>query len=174
MNSVKMVLLMSAFSIATAQASEKNRLFASLADSAWDGVKIPDGQQCAKFSGKGESPRIRVNNIPPRTDAIVVEFSDETYEPMRDGGHGKVGYYVDKRMTEVTVPPIKGHTFDLPESFFVVEPQRAPQWDTAGAYLPPCSGGKGNTYAATIKAVRLMNGRVVETMADTNLILGKY
>ncbi len=36
---------------------------------------------------------------------------------MDNGGHGKIGYYIDKRMVEVTIPPVKVHTFDLPESF---------------------------------------------------------
>lgn len=167
-----LAISISAIIVLPTQATEK--MTASLADTAWNGITIPDGQQCDKFGGQGSSPKIHVANIPAGTDALVVEYSDESYEPMRDGGHGKIGYRILSKAREITIPAVKGHSFDLPEPFFIVEPQRAPQWDKAGAYLPPCSGGKGNTYTATIKAVKLDSGRVGETITDSSLVLGKY
>jgi len=155
-------------------AGESNSLEATLADSNWGGEKIPDGQQCQKFKGDGSTPRIRVNNIPKGTNAIVVEYSDKTYKAMDNGGHGKIGYYIDERMEEVTIPPIKGHTFELPKSFFIVAPQQAPKWDKAGAYLPPCSGGKGNKYVATVKAVHLINGKIDKIISGVDINMGVY
>jgi len=155
-------------------AGESNSLSVTLADPNWGGEKIPDGQQCQKFKGNGSTPRIRVNNIPKGTNAIVVEYSDKTYKAMDNGGHGKIGYFIDERMEEVTIPPIKGHSFELPKSFFIVAPQQAPKWDKAGAYLPPCSGGKGNKYVAKVKAVHQTSGKVDKVIAETDVNLGIY
>lgn len=158
----------------TLLAGESNNMMATLADSSWNGEKVPANQQCQKFKGHGQTPRIRVNNIPEGANALVVEYSDKTYKEMDNGGHGKIGYYIDKRMNEVTIPPVKGHTFDIPKSFFIVAPQQAPSWDKAGAYLPPCSGGKGNLYSALVKAVHVNKGKIDITFAKVEINLGTY
>ena len=155
-------------------AGENSQMEATLADNNWNGDKIPLDQQCQKFKGHGFTPRIRINNIPDGTNAIVIEYSDKTYKAMDNGGHGKIGYYIDERMKEVTVPPIEGHTFNLPKSFFIVSPQQAPKWDKAGAYLPPCSGGKGNLYIAQVKAVHLTDGKVDKEITNVEVKLGTY
>jgi hypothetical protein len=56
-------------------------------------------------------------------------------------------------MKEAVIPSVPGHNFDLPEGFFILSPHQAPNWDKAGAYQPPCSGGNGNSYYATVNAV---------------------
>lgn len=168
-------LIIASLTIATsANLFARGGMTATLADHTWKGDKIPDGRQCQKFGGHGTTPRIRVNNIPKASNAIVVEYSDTTYKAMDNGGHGKIGYHIDKRMLEVTIPPIKVHTFDLPKSFFIVKPQQAPKWDKAGAYLPPCSGGKGNLYVAQVKAVHISNGKVDKEIATVEVNLGVY
>lgn len=126
----------------------------SFADSDWTGGKIPGGQQCNKFGGNGATPALQVGNISAQADAIVVEYSDRDSRKMDRGGHGKIGYRIDSGTSSVTVPSVPGHTFELPEGFFIVAPHRNPAWDKAGAYMPPCSGGKGNRYYATVKAVQ--------------------
>lgn len=176
MNKYNAIILSLAITISTPIFAEENNnnMVATLVDSIWTGDKVPDGQQCQKFNGHGSTPRIRVNNIPKKSNAIVVEYSDKTYKAMDNGGHGKIGYYIDERMTEVTIPPIKGHIFNLPESFFIVQPQQAPKWDKAGAYLPPCSGGSGNVYVATVKAVHVSHGKVDREIATVEVSLGVY
>jgi hypothetical protein len=171
---ISKIILSSLFISGTLFAGESSNLVATLADTEWSGNKIPEGQQCQKFKGHGSTPRIRVNNIPKGTNAIVVEYSDKTYKAMDNGGHGKIGYFIDERMEEVTIPPIQGHSFELPKSFFIVAPQQAPKWDKAGAYLPPCSGGKGNKYVATIKAVHLVNGKVDKLISEVDINIGVY
>ncbi|WP_299878997.1 hypothetical protein [uncultured Cocleimonas sp.] len=143
---------------------------AKFADAVWDGTKIPTGQQCQKFGGKNPStPKMMVTDIPAGTKSIVLEYSDRDSEKMNNGGHGRMSFTVDSSATEVEIPSIFGHTFDIPKDFKVIEAQRSPGWDTAGAYMPPCSGGKGHAYYVTIKAVK--DDKVTAT---TTLEMGKY
>ena len=144
-----------------------------LADPSWDGVKVPDGQQCQKFGGQGESPALAVSGIPSGASHLVLEFSDRSYPPMDKGGHGKVAYAIEAGATAVTVPPVPGHTMELPPGFTLVEAQQAPQWDKAGAYLPPCSGGRGNEYYVTVKAIHQMGDETHE-LASASVEMGKY
>jgi hypothetical protein len=157
-----------------ASAHADGELKAGFNDNAWDGSKVPAGQQCARFGGKGATPAIRVEQIPTGANALVMEFSDQTYQPMNDGGHGKIGYRIASGTRQSNIPSVPGHTFDLPAGFFLVEAQRAPAWDKAGAYLPPCSGGKGNSYLVTVKAVKEVNGKAGATLAETTLKMGQY
>lgn len=139
----------------------------SFTDSAWTADGIPEGQQCQKFKGVNpQSPELVVKNIPEGTTAIVMEFSDRTMKPMDNGGHGKVGYKIPAGSTEVTIPRVPGHTEDLPDGFFTVAVHRAAGWDTAGAYLPPCSGGRGNHYFIDVKAVKLGDANDVSNVLD--------
>lgn len=71
--------------------------------------------------------------------------------------------------TEVVIPPVQGHTFDVPAGFKMIEAHRGPGWDKAGACMPPCSGGKGHAYYVTIKA--MTDDKVT---AKTVLEMGKY
>lgn len=147
----------------------------SLADSGWTGTDLPEGQQCRRFGGKDpHAPALRVTNIPADADALILEFSDRDVARMDKGGHGKVGY----RLTgeeEAFIPAVPGHTEDLPARFFVVEMHRAPRWDVAGAYLPPCSGGRGNNYFIDVKAVKLGRDRKLErVIASTSVQMAIY
>lgn len=140
------------------------------ADTAWDGTKVPAGQQCQKFGGKNPStPKLIVSEIPADTSSIVLEYSDRDSKKMNNGGHGRMSFTVDPSTTEVEIPSIFGHTFDIPKKFKVIEAQRSPGWDTAGAYMPPCSGGKGHAYYVTIKAIT--DDQVTATKV---LEMGKY
>ncbi len=77
-------------------------------------------------------------------------------------------------MVEITIPPVKGHTFNLSESFFIVKPQQASKWDKAGSYLPPCFGGKGNLYVVKVEAVHVSNGKVDKEIATVEVNLKIY
>ena len=128
--SVRLALIAAALVVVAAAPS--SALEAKLADPAWDGVKVPEGQQCQKFGGQGKSPALAVSGIPSGASHLVLEFSDRSYKPMDNGGHGKVAYAIESGATSVTVPPVPGHTMELPAGFTMVEAQKAPTWDKAG------------------------------------------
>ena len=146
---------------------------ASFSDPVWDGAKVPEGEQCQKFGGAGKTPELEVSGIPDKANALVLEFSDGSFAAMDNGGHGKVGFSLSSGKTEVTVPRAPGHTSDLEAPFFVAMEHKAPNWDKAGAYLPPCSGGRGNRYYLTVKAVHRM-GDEIDELASAVLEMGSY
>ncbi len=154
--------------------ADKQPMNVSLADVAWDGKRVPAGQQCDKFGGNGSTPLLAIQQIPAGANAIVMEYSDRSYQPMDQGGHGKFGYRIQPNSKIANIPSLAGHTFNLPAKFFLIEAQRAPAWDKEGAYLPPCSGGKGNDYYVTIKAVKEVDGGIREVLAEVEVSLGKY
>ena len=158
-------------------AAAADQLTASFAEGiAWNGETVPEGQQCSKYGGSGATPEIVVENVPAEADAIVLAFNDETYTPMDDGGHGVVGFRV-RDESELTLPSVPGETNDLSEPAFPVAGHRAdaPGYSPETAYLPPCSGGRGNTYSVTVQAVTLdSDDEPEEVLAETKLTLGRY
>jgi hypothetical protein len=145
----------------------------SFTDPAWNGEKVPEGEQCQKFGGAGQTPELSVTGIPGGANALLLEFSDASYAPMDNGGHGKVGFELPAGTVEITVPRAPGHQSELTAPFFAVAEHKAPAWDKAGAYLPPCSGGRGNRYYLTVKAVHRMGDEIHE-LASVVLEMGKY
>jgi hypothetical protein len=166
-------LALIAVTLVVVAAAPSSALEAKLADPAWDGVKVPEGQQCQKFGGQGKSPTLAVSGVPSGASHLVLEFSDRTYKPMDNGGHGKVAYAIESGATTVTVPPVPGHTMELPAGFTMVEAHQASTWDKLGAYLPPCSGGRGNSYYVTVKAVH-KQGEETHELGSAVVELGKY
>ena len=152
------------------------RLKVSFADSAWNGEKIPDGQQCSKFWGKGATPALRVENIPAGANAIIVEFNDRDYPPLSDdGGHGKIGFWISEGSSSALLPSVPGETDSLPSSSFVEEPNQATDDYAAPGYLPPCSGGNDHAYFAEVKAVRKIKGAgKPKVLATVKIELGSY
>ena len=145
----------------------------SFVDPAWDGETVPAGQQCQKFGGQGESPALLVTGVPAAADLLTLDFSDGSYAAMDKGGHGKIAYRIELGAGTVTIPSVAGHTMDLPDGFEVVEAHQAPTWDKAGAYLPPCSGGRGNRYYVTVRAVHRA-GEELQLLAEAVVEMGKY
>jgi hypothetical protein len=145
------------------------------ADTAWDGKTIPKGQECSWAGGKGSSPVLTVSNIPAAANAIIVEFSDRTFKPNDLGGHGKIGIWLSKNQASATIPAVAGESFDLPEGMFIEEAHRS-QRGKPGAYLPPCSGGRGNEYYATVKAVYKPKSDKEEArlLGQAAIEMGKY
>lgn len=144
--------------------------------SGWDGQKIPEGQHCDRFDGNGSTPPLTVTNIPPDAEAIIVEYSDRDSKKMNNGGHGKIGMKLESGATSVEFPSVPGHTFDLPENIFMVKAHRNPDWATEGAYMPPCSGGSGNTYYLTVIAARIKNfeKKKFKKLEKAKLVMGNY
>lgn len=147
---------------------------AEITDSAWDGKKVPDGQQCDRFGGKAKSPKLDVSGIPKGANALVLQFDDRSHAPMNNGGHGQVTFAIKAGVEQVNVPSVPAHTFDLPAGFALLAAHKAPTWDTAGAYMPPCSGGRGNEYVMVVKAVQMDGGKVTKTLAEFDVKMGRY
>lgn len=51
------------------------------------------------------SPEIKISGIPEDTEAIVLMFNDETFQPMDRGGHGKVAMLIEPGATELYFHP---------------------------------------------------------------------
>ncbi|MES9857415.1 MAG: hypothetical protein ABW166_12530 [Sedimenticola sp.] len=170
----KMLLLGILASTSVSLSAQADSSFnARFSDATWDGKQVPTGQQCQKFGGEPSTPALSVSGIPAGANLLVMEYSDKTYKKMDDGGHGKIGYALNGEGDSAQIPSIPGHSFDLPSGFFLVAAHRAPKWDKAGAYMPPCSGGKGNDYHLTVKAIK-QDGERSEILAQTLIVLGKY
>lgn len=131
----------------------------SFVDPPWDGKIIPKGQQCMEYGGDGASPRIQVSNIPLQTDRLVLEFSDATYKPCDNGGHGIISYAIQAGSQDVTVPSIPGQTFELPDGFTLIQEHcGADLGMQAGAYIGPCPGF-GNKYYVIVRAYHDSSGQ---------------
>lgn len=141
-----------------------------LADPAWDGVTIPEGQQCALQDGSGATPEIDVSGLPEGTTTVNVAFNDETYQPMNDGGHGIIAFTVAPTDGTATLPSVPGGTADLLEGASVATASRGTGEYASPGYLPPCSGGQGNTYSATVTAL----DNTGKELATGKIELGKY
>ncbi len=153
------------------------KLQVAFADPDWNGEQIPTGQQCQRFGGSNPStPHLMIKGIPPEANAIIMEYSDRSYPRMDKGGHGKIGYRISENTKEISIPSVPGHSFALPEGFFIVSPHQAPNWDKAGAYMPPCSGGRGNAYYVTVNAVyqSTPESKKYKLLGQAVLELGKY
>lgn len=126
-------------------AAEASKLDVAFADPAWNGKKIPKGQQCSKFGGKGSTPALTVAGALEGTVEIVVAYNDRDYRPLsKNGGHGKIGYRAGPGTT--TIPALPGETADMPEGARIVAKNRATGSYARAGYLPPFSGGRGNLY----------------------------
>ncbi len=142
------------------------KLDVSFTGNGWDGETVPDGQHCSKYGGDGETPPMRVRQLPGRTDLIVVAFNDRDYQRLsHDGGHGKIGFPVEQEADSVELPAVPGGRAELPGDPYVVAKNRATGDYAQPGYLPPCSGGRGNDYFAVVKAF--------DTDSDPNLLLAK-
>ena len=96
-----------------------DKLTVAFADAKWNGKRIPDGQHCEKFGGKGATPALKVSGIPKGTGAIRVEINDASYRPLSyDGGHGVVGFKYSGN-GEVVLPPVAGGTNKTPKGTWI-------------------------------------------------------
>ncbi|MGD9864985.1 MAG: hypothetical protein AB7S99_17425 [Pseudodonghicola sp.] len=135
----------------------------------WDGKRIPAGMQCQQQGGKGLTPPIVLSDIPEGTEYVLVEFNDRDYRPLSTrGGHGTLIYPVKGRTA--TLPQVPGGTTQLPKGVQVFRGNRATGPFASPGYIGPCSGGRGNMYAATVKA---MDGGG-KALATTRVNLGRY
>jgi hypothetical protein len=148
----------------------------TLNDPAWNGKNIPAGQQCPDFGGQGATPALTIQNIPPKANALILEFSNKSHIPMDRGGQGRIGYRFSPGTETLSLPSVPGNTFDLPQPFFVIAAHRKPFQSQPGAYLPPCSGGKGDYYYLLVKAIWIPDSSELdsEVLGQGKLFLGRY
>jgi hypothetical protein len=141
-------------------------------DGKWDGITVPKDEVCSNYNMEaGSTPLLKISNIPENTVKIVFTYNDKTFVKMDNGGHGILAYNIKKNTNEIEVPSLQGETFELPDGFEIVTAHTGTRFKkTPGAYLAPCSGGKGNTYTVNINAVDSAN----KSLATTELVLGKY
>ena len=149
----------------------------TLADPAWTGGTIPSGQQCKMFGGNGATPKLKIENIPAGTNAIIVEYNDLSFAPLSSGGgHGKIGFWIENKTT-VVLPSIPGETakIDIDGAFIEARALSTGQYASPG-YLPPCSGGRGHNYVADVKAVfkSTTNKEENRLLAQQRIKIGNY
>ncbi len=159
--------------VGTAYADEG--LTIALADPAWNGKNIPTDQVCKKFGGdQAKSPALKVEGIPTDADELFLSFNDESYSPMDKGGHGVIRVQL-KKVNTMQIQPIPGETDTLPTGMSVVARHRGTGWSgTGGAYLPPCSGGRGNTYSIDVSAIKKGSDGSTTTLTRGKIVMGRY
>lgn len=138
-------------------------------EAPWDGKKIPAGQHCPLFGGKGGTPPMAISGLPKGTAWVVVAFNDRDYAPLsRNGGHGTIGFPV--KGTSAKLPAVPGMTDKLPGGARVLAKAKSTGEYASAGYLPPCSGGRGNRYHAEVSATGA-DGKVIETV---RVEIGRY
>ena len=162
--------LAAAACLAAGPAFAQAELDISFADPAWTGDAVPEGQHCTSHGGTGATPALDISNVPDGTTQVNVAFSDETYQPMNNGGHGTIGFAVTPTDGMVTLPSVPGETGDLPEPAFVAVPNNTSGERLTPGYMPPCSGGRGNTYSADVTALDAEGN----ALASGYIVLGTY
>ena len=139
-------------------------------DAAWNGKKIPEGQQCLNYEGKSPAtPRMTVSNIPAGAESLVFVYSDVSNKRMQHGGHGMVEFALPKDATSAKIPRVFGHTYEVPVGIEMVAEYRSRKGEAGGAYKPPCSGGKNHLYTVDVQA---WQGDMV--LAETTVEMGRY
>lgn len=135
----------------------------------WDGKKVPAGQNCTLDGGNGSTPPFQATGIPDGAVWLIVEYNDKSYKPLsRNGGHGTIGYAVTG--SSGNFPAVPGLSTRMPKGVQVIAAARGKGDYASPGYLPPCSGGRGNSYEAEVKAVDT-NGKVLD---KTRMKLGRY
>ena len=139
-------------------------------DAAWNGKKIPEGQQCLNYEGKSPAtPRMTVSNIPAGAESLVFVYSDVSNKRMQHGGHGMVEFALLKDATSAKIPRVFEHTYEVPVGIEMVAEYRSRKGEAGGAYKPPCSGGKNHLYTVDVQA---WQGDMV--LAETTVEMGRY
>ncbi|MCK5145687.1 hypothetical protein KAR48_02965 [bacterium] len=135
-------------------ADEVVELDVELAGVGWNGVKVPQSGIAKVFGGQGMSPELMVKNIPAEANAIVVEYNDLDYPPMKeDGGHGAYFVWTHGEQS-VLIQSVAEQIYELPEGVFIEHRHMAHHEQVrGGVYLAPGSGGKNHRYEVVVKAV---------------------
>ena len=135
----------------------------------WDGKRVPKGQHCTLFGGKGSTPPMQIDNLPSGTSWVYVEYNDRDYRPLsKNGGHGVIGYPVKGSSADIySVPGLVG---TVPGKAKVISASRGTGKYASDGYMPPCSGGNNHRYFAVLKAISAA-GKVLEKQTVN---IGRY
>ena len=136
-------------------ALSQSALTVKFTDPSWDGKRVPKGQQCTFNGGHGATPALEVSGLPTGTVTINLAFSDETYTPMGDGGHGVLAFTVTPKDGVAMLPSVPGQTANLPVGVTIAIPNRTTGKFASLGYMPPCSTFSGNTYSVTATALNV-------------------
>ena len=170
--SIAMLAFAACLPLSGAVFAQMPEITATFTDTVWDGETVPAGQNCPLQGGTGATPALKLTSVPELTTAIRLSFNDETYQPMNDGGHGVLEFAVTPDQTgNVELPSVPGNTAEgLPDGVTIAEAARAEGEYASAGYLPPCSGGQGNTYSANITALNAAG----EEIGQGKVALGNY
>lgn len=136
----------------------------------WDGVTVPDGQQCHLHGGNGATPPISLTGLPDGAAVVVLEFNDKSYRPLSEnGGHGAIAFDVTGMSAEL--PAVPELSDELGDGIRVQHAARSSGNYASPGYLAPCSGGQGNRYTVDI-IVKNAIGAPLETLTDIDI--GRY
>ncbi|WP_372887303.1 hypothetical protein [Psychrobacter sp.] len=139
-------------------------------EAAWNGKKIPEGQQCLNYDGKNPAtPSMTVSNIPMGAESLVFVYNDVSNKRMQHGGHGIVEFNLPEGATSAEILRVFGHTYEVPVGIEMVAEYRSRAGEAGGAYKPPCSGGKNHLYTVDVQA---WQGDSV--LAETTVEMGRY
>ncbi|XZG71340.1 hypothetical protein ACTSKR_05615 [Chitinibacteraceae bacterium HSL-7] len=151
-------LLVSALIVASVSAVAAPRLTVSFANPAWDGARIPAGQQCSKLGGQGAAPPLNVFDLPANTQGLLIEYSE------RGGaGLGTLLFNVNAGVPSAQLPPVPA-SGALPRGMTSIAPATG-----GGQYGAPCTPGK--SYQVVVKALA---GKTPQSpvLAEGRLALG--
>ena len=124
-------------------------------EAAWNGKKIPEGQQCLNYDGKNPAtPSMTVSNIPMGAESLVFVYNDVSNKRMQHGEHGIVEFNLPEGATSAEILRVFGHTYEVPVGIEMVAEYRSRTGEAGGAYKPPCTGGKNHLYTVDVQARR--------------------
>jgi len=154
-------------------------LKAEFVKSKWNGNRVPKDEVCSNYNKKaGSTPAIKITNLPKGSTKVILTFNDLSVPKMASGGHGVLSYDVSNSDSTVIIPSMMGETFDLPNGFSSIQAHKAALYfgKTPGAYIAPCSGGRGNIYDVKIEAIHEYTDADKKPilLGDTKLRLGTY
>lgn len=151
------------------------KLDVQFASAAWDGKAVPKDGICQVHGGRGDTPELKVSGIPAGANAVIVEFSDRSFAPMDNGGHGIIGWKIEPGATTATLKPVPGMTSKVADGTWIEGDNRSSNSPAPG-YRGPCSGGRGNTYEADVKAVYkpTKDGEEGKLLAKGRIRLGTF
>ncbi len=142
---------------------------ASHADPDWKNGKssVPKKGICKYHGGKGMSPELALSNIPEKTTAFLVSFTDRNFG--FTGGHGEFKVSYDGTSSEFIIKSVEGETKKLSEGYVGIKMHHGRMTQSA-YYLGPCSGGRWNSYYVRVDALD-SDGKPI---ASAKVNLGNY
>ena len=105
-----------------------------------------------------------------------MEFNDRDYQPLSwNGGHGKIGFWISEGFEQRPVALGSRRSQGTAGGQLREKRNRATGDYARPGYLPPCSGGRGHSYFAEVKAVKKIEGKKKpKVLGKAKIKLGRY